>query len=70
MSVVEVGHASWEREDADRVAWALLEHAACISVRLVPPDDARDGWSVAATYFDEPAPRLFQRPGSTGGGRP
>jgi hypothetical protein len=69
MSLIEVGHASWERHDADRVAWALLEHAACISVRLVPPEDPLGGWSVAATYFDEPAPRLFQRPRGARGGR-
>ena len=69
MTVLEVGHQSWERADADRVAWALLDHAACISVRLVPPDDARGGWSVAATHFDERAPRLF--PSLRGaGGRP
>ena len=69
MSVVEVGHPSWERQDADRVACALLEHAACISVRLVPPDDPRGGWSVAATYVDEPAPRLFPSLRATRGGR-
>ena len=67
MSLIEVGHASWERADADRVAWALLEHAACISVRLVPPEDAQGGWSVAATYVDEPAPRLFPNLRSAGG---
>jgi hypothetical protein len=69
VSVLEIGHASWEGADADRVAWALLEHAACISVRLVPPDNAGGGWSVAATYFDEPAPPLFPSLRSTGGGR-
>ena len=66
MSVLEIGHASWERHDADRVAWALADHAACISVQLVPPADVTGGWSLVATYADEPAPRLFPRAPSAG----
>ena len=37
MSLLELGHWSWERPDADGVAHALLAHASCISVRIVPP---------------------------------
>jgi hypothetical protein len=54
MTVLEIGHASWSRPDADRVAWALLDQPACTSVRLVPPAGPCDGWGVSATYLDEP----------------
>ena len=55
MSVHEIGHASWSRPDADRVAWALLDQDDCTSVQLVPPQGPCDGWSVRAIY-DEAAP--------------
>jgi hypothetical protein len=69
MSVLEIGHVSWERHDADGVARALLEHACCISVQLVPPGEPWNGWSVCATYFDDPAPRLVPPRRASGGRR-
>jgi hypothetical protein len=57
MTVLELGHWSWERRDADGVARAILGHASCVSVRIVPPGESCPGWSVAATYEDPPAPR-------------
>jgi hypothetical protein len=69
MTLLELGHWSTQRPDADGVARALCAHASCISVRILPPEGDRDGWSVAATYEDPPAPRLFPPAARTGGRR-
>jgi hypothetical protein len=53
VTVLEIGHPTWSRLEADRVAMALVDQDRCASVRLVPPEGPCDGWAVVATYLDE-----------------
>jgi hypothetical protein len=55
VTVLEIGHPTWSRPDADRVAMALIDQDRCASVQLVPPEGPCDGWTVVAHYLDEPA---------------
>jgi hypothetical protein len=66
VTVLEIGHPTWSRPDADRVAQALLDQDACASVRLVAPEGPCDGWAVVATYLDNPPVGLPQSIGATG----
>jgi hypothetical protein len=66
VNVLEIGHPTWTRLDADRVAVALLDHDTCASVHLVAAQGPCDGWAIVATYLDDPPIGLPQSIGAPG----